>query len=73
VVWENGGHNGTTNTASFLQGMARTLPPMMQVLKDIGGVELPDSLIKLGQSEGAADVSANGAHAKDEAPSAPVS
>ena len=73
VVWENGGHNGTTNTASFLQGMARTLPPMMQVLKDIGGVELPDSLVKLGQSEGTAVVSGNGVHAKDENQPAAVS
>ncbi|HVC97688.1 MAG TPA: SPFH domain-containing protein [Pirellulales bacterium] len=73
VVWENGGHNGTTNTASFLQGMARTLPPMMQVLKDIGGVELPDSLVKLGQSEGAPGESANGVHAKDENQPAAVS
>ncbi|MDZ4780676.1 MAG: SPFH domain-containing protein [Planctomycetia bacterium] len=46
VVWENGGSNGTTATANFLQGMARTLPPMMQVMKDIGGVEIPESLIK---------------------------
>ena len=23
--------------------MARTLPPMMQVLKDVGGVEFPDT------------------------------
>jgi flotillin len=46
VVWENGVHNGTTSTASFLQNMARTMPPMMQVLKEIGGVELPESLIK---------------------------
>ncbi len=47
VVWENGGQNGKSNTASFLHNMARTLPPMMQVLKDIGGVEFPESLIKL--------------------------
>ncbi len=47
VVWENGGNNGTSNTASFLQSMARTLPPMMQVMKDIGGIEIPDSLAKL--------------------------
>jgi flotillin len=47
VVWENGGTNGRTNTANFLSGMANTLPPMMQVMRDIGGVELPDSLIKL--------------------------
>ena len=47
VVWENGGANGG-NTAGFLQSMARTLPPMMQVLKDIGGVEVPDTLAKFG-------------------------
>ena len=48
VVWENGGSNGKSNTADFLSGMARTLPPMMQVMRDIGGVELPESLVKLG-------------------------
>jgi flotillin len=46
IVWENGGQNGSSQTASFLQNMARTLPPMMQVMKDIGGVELPESLVK---------------------------
>lgn len=45
VVWENGGHNGKSSTADFISGMAKTLPPMMQVMKDIGGVELPESLI----------------------------
>ncbi|MFN2565344.1 MAG: flotillin family protein [Gemmatimonadaceae bacterium] len=37
VVWDagNGGASG------FLQNMAKTLPPMMQVLRDIAGVELP--------------------------------
>lgn len=52
VVWENGGgHNGTTNTANFLQNMARTLPPMMQVMKDIGGVDLPEALTRLGNGQ----------------------
>jgi flotillin len=46
VVWEGGGANGRSSTADFISGMAKTLPPMMQVMKDIGGVELPDSLIK---------------------------
>jgi flotillin len=55
VVWENGGKNGRTSTADFLSGMAKTLPPMMQVMRDIGGVELPESLIKF-----ADDVSGNG-------------
>ena len=56
VVWENGGQNGTTNTSNFLHGLSRTLPPMMQVLKDIGGVELPESLVKM-----TGDASPNGA------------
>ena len=44
VVWEGNGHNGQSATANWLQNMARTLPPMMQVMKDIGGVEIPDVL-----------------------------
>ncbi|HLN32086.1 MAG TPA: SPFH domain-containing protein [Gemmataceae bacterium] len=48
VVWENGGSNGTGgNTSHFLQGLVRSMPPMMQVLKDIGGVEMPDYLARL--------------------------
>ena len=48
IVWENGaGQNGQTSTSNFLQGLARTMPPMLNVLKDIGGIELPESLIKI--------------------------
>jgi flotillin len=47
VVWESGGQNGKSATADFLSGMSRTLPPMLQVLRDIAGVELPPSLVKL--------------------------
>ncbi len=48
VVWENGGgKDGRSNTADFLHGMAGTLPPMMQVLKDVGGVEIPESISRL--------------------------
>lgn len=46
VVWDGGGHGGRNATADFLGGLARTMPPMLQVLKDIGGVELPESLVK---------------------------
>jgi flotillin len=60
IVWEGGGHNGQTSTSSFLQGMSRSLPPMMQVLKDIGGVEMPEYLAKL------TPVETNGAVATDE-------
>jgi flotillin len=51
VVWENGGQNGRSSTADFLSGMAKTLPPMMQVMRDIGGVELPEALVKLSTDE----------------------
>src|SRR3954470_15714879 len=59
VVWENGGGgngangNGQGSVSNFLQSMSRTLPPMMQVMKDIGGVEVPDYLVKLNQDGGA--------------------
>ena len=47
IVWENGGQNGQSATGNFLQGFARSLPPMMQIMKDIGGVEVPEYLAKL--------------------------
>src|SRR5688572_9686116 len=47
VVWENG-NGGNGSTSGFLQSMARTMPPMMQVLKDIGGGDMPDTLARSG-------------------------
>ena len=48
IVWENGGSgNGQTATSNFLQGMSRSLPPMLQVMRDIGGIEVPEYLAKL--------------------------
>jgi flotillin len=44
VVWDSGTGN---NTSNFISGLAQSLPPMMNVLKDIGGVELPEFLGKL--------------------------
>jgi flotillin len=59
VVWENGGQDGRSNTADFLHKMAGSLPPMLQVMRDIGGVEIPTSLAKLaGQDDG--NVAGNG-------------
>jgi flotillin len=52
VVWENGGSNGRSSTAEFLHKMAGTLPPMMQVMRDIGGVEIPESLARLAGDDG---------------------
>ena len=52
VVWEGGGQNGTSSTANWLHNMARTLPPMMQVMKDIGGIEIPETLAKFSSVNG---------------------
>jgi flotillin len=75
VVWENGGHNGSgeSNTTNFLQSLARSMPPMLQVMKDVGGVEVPEYLAKL-QADAAPPVvkvepTANGHAAKVEAAS----
>jgi len=70
IVWENGnGANGTgtSNTTQFLQSLARTLPPMMQIMKDIGGVELPEYIARFATDAKAATSpghAANG-HAED--------
>jgi flotillin len=45
VVWDSG--NGAGATSGFLQNMAKTLPPMMHVMQEIAGVELPGYLGKL--------------------------
>jgi flotillin len=63
VVWEGGGANGSSNTANFLQNMARVMPPMLQVMKDVSGVEVPEYLAKLtgdGSSTAAATPATNG-------------
>lgn len=52
IVWENGGQNGRSTTADFLHKMAGTLPPMLQVMRDIGGIEVPESLAKLVGEDG---------------------
>jgi len=63
IVWENGGGNGNgenaSNTSQFLQSMARSLPPMMQIMKDIGGVELPEYVARFTAEN--REASANGA------------
>jgi flotillin len=69
VVWEGGGNggsggSGTSNTSAFLKDMARMMPPMLQVMKDIGGVEMPEYLAKLtGDAPAVTPPSSNGTHA----------
>jgi len=63
VVWEGGGQNGRGSTADFLTSMAKTMPPMMQVMRDIGGIELPESLVKLGGDATTASVASTNGNA----------
>jgi len=44
VVWDGGnGQNGQPGgAAGFLRGLASSLPPALQMMKDIGGVEMPE-------------------------------
>ena len=43
VVWDGGaGENGKSATANFLQNLGGSLPPMLQMMRDIGGVEMPE-------------------------------
>lgn len=61
VVWEGGGANGNgSQTSHFLQNMARVLPPMMQVMKDIGGVEMPEYLARFAPAPRAGESTPNG-------------
>jgi flotillin len=53
VVWDGGaGANGKHATASFLHGLAGSLPPILQMMKDIGGVEMPAFFGKLADGPG---------------------
>jgi len=52
VVWDGGqGGSGGGGTAGFLQGLAGALPPAMQMMSDIGGVDLPRYFGKLREDE----------------------
>ncbi|MDR1964847.1 MAG: hypothetical protein LBQ50_13830 [Planctomycetaceae bacterium] len=48
IVWDGGSKDGGQSaTAGFLQNMARTLPPILQVMKEVGGIEFPETLAKI--------------------------
>lgn len=43
VVWDGSGKGDSTATSNWLTGMAKTLPPMMEVMKEVAGVDLMKS------------------------------
>ncbi|MEO0479085.1 MAG: SPFH domain-containing protein [Planctomycetota bacterium] len=45
VVWDSGKEGG--GTQGFLKNIAGSLPPMLHMMRDIGGVEMPEFLGKL--------------------------
>jgi flotillin len=52
VVWDGG--NGAA-AGNFMQGLARSMPPMMEVIRDIGGVELPALFGRMIEEDGKAN------------------
>lgn len=49
VVWDSGQGDGKGGnaTSNFLKGLGNTLPPMLSIMKDVGGVEMPEFIGKL--------------------------
>jgi len=50
VVWDGGANasaNGKNATANFLSGLSGSLPPMLQMMRDVGGVQMPEYFGKI--------------------------
>jgi len=59
VVW--GGANGDgAGVGGFVRDLARVFPPVMEVMRDIGGVQLPESVLSFVPAESAAGAGAPG-------------
>ncbi len=65
VVWDSGAaKDGNSATSSFIKGVASSLPPMMHMMSEIGGVKMPEYFGRLHEEAGApASSSATGAGA----------
>jgi flotillin len=72
VVWDGGAKDGSPGaTANFLQSLTRSLPPMLQVMRDVGGVKMPDYFGKLVPDEAADAQSGAAPSATGDAPKPP--
>ena len=47
VVWDSGTSKEGNGAANFVRGMGSALPPMLEMMKDIGGVEMPEFFGKM--------------------------
>jgi flotillin len=64
VVWD--GQNGSA-TSNFVRSLAGALPPMMQMMRDVGGVQMPEFFGKLA-GEGASVPAAQDGKARVQGP-----
>jgi flotillin len=68
IVWDGGnGTNGNGGAAGFMQSLARAIPPMMNIMQDVGGVKMPEYFGKVVGDAPAGD----GKPATPAAPAAP--
>jgi len=52
VVWDGGTNGkGSGATSNFLKSLGGAIPPMMQIMRDVGGVEMPEFFGKLVREE----------------------
>ena len=42
VVWDGGSADGKGGAAGFIRSLAGALPPALQIMKDVGGVQMPE-------------------------------
>ena len=47
VVWDSGTNGKSNGASNFLRGLGSSLPPMLEIMKDVGGVEMPEFFGKL--------------------------
>jgi len=47
TVWDSGNGEGKGGAAGFLSSLGQAVPPLMNVMKSVGGVEMPEYLGKL--------------------------
>ena len=68
VVWDGAnGKDGRSSTSNFLSSLSNSLPPMLHMMKDIGGVKMPEYFGKvMGEDPGDAKPSESGSGASDD-------
>jgi flotillin len=69
IVWDGG--NGNGGASGFLSGLGRSIPPLMDIMRNLGGVELPDYLGKMVEQPPVADAKSESADEGKPAGTAP--